>query len=228
MGAGLNSDRSGRISRVYRKLLEFIAIYLFSSVASSTLIFDTGPGAGAGAGYSVSSQQFYAIQFNVTAQTTVTGIQGWMKPLLSGGSTSSGTVALYDSQGPVPGSQLFFQEFQISYPWLGVAPDDGWYGVSGINWVLVPGDYWASFEVRSGQNLFASMTPGVSSPAKHYAGYSVSGGNWFSSGVALGGAGLQVLSVPEPGAISLFFLSILSWSVSRRFARIKSHRISPI
>ena len=119
-----------------------LATALFApAMASAAFVLDTGtPTAGSVLGSVLDSGDFSAAEFNLSAGSTVTGIQAYVsnaEGLDSAGDTF--TLAIYSAAGflnarsPTP---LF--STQATYE------NDGWTGLSNLSWTATSGgQYWA-------------------------------------------------------------------------------------
>lgn len=182
----------------------------FSSNARAALVVDTGPGFPGDGGFVVGSNQWAAGLFTLNSSYTVNSVEGWIHTSLSGTVTS----AIYTDSGVgVPVSELFSQQFLLeadNTPPL----EASWDGASGLNWLLGPGDYWLTFEVRPGDTLASAVMPsgsgGAPNPLADYAFYANDDWNSLTSQVAIGmriDADLSV--VPVPATVWLFGTALI-------------------
>jgi hypothetical protein len=111
-------------------------------------------------------------------------------------------VGLYSDGGEIPGAELFSE---------GASATGGndWYGPSGLSFVLTPGTYWVTFEVRPGDTFRGGMPNGAPFPLGNEA--FTNGGMWFEFdtldiGVRIRG---DLTAVPEPSAVGLMLLGLV-------------------
>jgi hypothetical protein len=69
------------------------------------------------------------------------------------------TVAIMNNSGGLPGITIFSQSFTTTQP-------EAWQGLTGLNWDLPTGTYWAAFEAWT---PFAQMTMNAPKPLPMYA-----------------------------------------------------------
>jgi len=196
------------MSRAARRILFALAwlcgALAVGAVAASTLI-DTGAGPSGPPGLVLVGSDndpfglgfaFLGAQFVLTTTEDITGIQGWMAGEPQSG--SGATIALRRDSAGAPGTALFSGTFAGPPP-TRIAD---WYGVNGVSWILSPGTYWATFEVRAGQRLFAFMPYPVPMPLALYAfeNAQFSPLSWTTSTADLEQFGVRVegFAVPEP------------------------------
>jgi hypothetical protein len=116
-------------------------LFLTASLAAAkpafaTTIVDTGAGSFGGGIQLMNingSVQWVAAEFNVSQAWTITDVQGWIDPQITG----SVRFRLYTDGGDVPGIALFDESQTI--PGAGA---NAWYGPSGLSWLIGPGSYW--------------------------------------------------------------------------------------
>ncbi len=197
-----------------------IGLLLFAPETRASVLVDTGSPATTQTGAVTvcgscdtnSSAQSVALQFSLTNSYDITSIQGFLWYNTTPGSL---TLALYSDLNGLPGTQLYASQFidDSGQPMSGFGGLVGWSGLSGINWTVSPGNYWASFEVRSGQTFFGALPfPApieLQAAVKNYA-YP----NWNANGGAGGGlivsGDLTPIPLPAPsyllgsGLIGLF------------------------
>ena len=114
-----------------------------------------------------------------------------------GGDAGSFTIALYDNNGGIPGTEL--HSAQATFDGF-----EGFEGLSGLSWAVAASNYWVAFEVRAGDTLNGYMSyTGTSNPLP---GGAFSNGNVtmgyvptnISMGVRVYGNGIAGGAVPEP------------------------------
>lgn len=181
------------------------------SDASSALILSATPPAG-----SDWTHSYWAAEFHLSAETSVTDIQASMWARTSGQVTST----LYDASGGLPGVSpgLFSTTYEIQSDACCVAT---WHGASGLDWVVGPGDYWITFEPQAGSTFRGSLVLWPPVPLDHYA-MNIRG-NWEIDPQGDTGAdtfGLRVLgSVPEPETWGLMLLGFAGIGFALRRGR---------
>lgn len=170
-----------------RALLTGAALIL-SAQASAQTIIDTGAGENPySGGYSVAENQYLAGRFTLTQAMTVQTIEGW----LGGNSATVFFAGIASDAGIGPGATLFSAGFNGGTP--------GWQGLSGLNWALGPGTYWAMFGTTSGVGF---MPSGVANPLQAYA-FRAPPGPWGNAGslnIGIRMAGITAGAVPEPAS----------------------------
>ena len=193
------------VAKMFYKLTLVIALSIASLSANANIIIDTGSPAltqngaisvcGKCGGPTTSSGQSVALQFSVSDYYDITSIQGFLWQQATG----TLTLALYDNVNETPGSQIYSSSFQATdiasaqSGWRG-----SWAGVSGINWTVSPGKYWAAFEVRNGQTYEGALEFPAPIPLPAAVNNSA-WGQWTNIGSG-GGGGLLVSGnlVPVP------------------------------
>jgi hypothetical protein len=185
----------------------FLGIFLFTS-AQAEIIVDTGSYSSTGYASSLGTQ-WIAGQFNISESYNITDIYGWIDP--NDYATGTMTIALYGDSGnpstdwPDTTNEYLAQQF--------IPSSDGadWYGLTGLNTLLVAGTYWVSFEVRSDDTNHGSMPKEFSNPLSVMAYYN--GANWVGYddirvGIRIYGY-TQAASVPEPASMFLLGSALL-------------------
>ena len=174
-------------------------LILISFSTNAAFIVDTGPGSTTGGGSALNGSQWLAGRFSVTNAQTVTSVEGWFGEVMEG----TITAAIYTDNGSgVPITELFSSQFILDNP----SQDpivNAWDGAFDLRWLLNPGTYWLSFEVRADDTAIGWITIDRGSRTPGYASNSNSGDGWFplSDTDALN---IRVDAVPVPPAVWLF------------------------
>ena len=199
-----------------------LATALFApGTASAAFVLDTGtPTAGAVLGSLLDYSDFSAAEFNLSAGSTVTGIQAYIsnaEQMDSPGDTF--TLAIYSASGFIGGrnaTPLF--STQATYT------ADGWNGVSNLSWTATSsGQYWAAVEVNpsSGDTVQGLILPSPQSgsgtaPALGFAFNDGSGTGYQATTQSVGLEVTAVAPVPQPAAAWLFGSGLLGLGAIRR------------
>ena len=182
--------------------LNILLLFCTCTGASADIILDTGATPGL-AGFSLFSRQWLAAEFSIDEDMVITDVEGW----LNGDFNSSGktfTAAIYTVGSTGPGAEIYSAQVSVN------GSSQGWFGASGTSWYLEPATYWATFEVREGDNLEGFLMPwDASYPAKNYADYNPDRGWRLNPGVDAGVL-IQgtIAPVPEPATIFLFGIGL--------------------
>jgi hypothetical protein len=145
------------------------------SLSAANTIVDTGPGTTNPFGFgNVVFTSAFAGKFTIIDSYVIQSIEGYFSNEYS---QVAGTVdiSIHDDGGSVPGAVRFGA---TTAPLAALAPV-GWYGVFGLNQVLAPGTYWASF--IPSMDTLGTMPGGVPVPLAGYAA-STLGNPWISAG----------------------------------------------
>lgn len=115
----------------------------------------------------------FAGEFTIADSYVIQSIEGYFSN--ANGVAGTVDIAIHaDDGGNTPGTILF----SASKPMAAAAPLD-WYGVFGLNQVLNPGTYWASFTPNAG---IVGYMPGTApTPLSEYA-YATAGNPWLDLG----------------------------------------------
>ncbi len=197
------------------KIMRFIAtlnillLFCICTGASADIILDTGATPGL-AGYGLFSRQWLAAEFSIDEDMVITDVEGW----LNGDFNSIGktfTTAVYTIGSTGPDLEIYSTQVSVD------RSAQGWSGATGISWHLEAASYWATFEVREGDNLEGFLMPwDASYPANNYAYYNPDRG-WrldpgLDTGVLIQGT---IAPVPEPATIFLFGIGLAGLAGSR-------------
>jgi hypothetical protein len=187
----------GEIKMMKRLSLITVGFMLILSVsgAQAAYLVDTGEG-DATSHPSLTTDQWLAGEFVLDNSSTITDIEGWMF-----GNNGIVTIAIRNDGGEIPGSEIYSQSFD---PGLKGPPfTNNWHGISDLNWLLDPGTYWVSFEVRDGSTYNGKMGDNVPNPLLNNAYTQAGEGTWVPYDPTAVGIRIQgdVGAVPIPSAI---------------------------
>jgi hypothetical protein len=190
--------------------LKAVMVILYSSITavSAAVIVDTGsPALTSNGALSVIPTQWVGIRINLPGSYNITDIKSFF--WIPSSSYGTLTASLYSESAGLPGSQLYTQEFSISNSAL-ESPNEGWFGVNGINWVISSGSYWLTYEVRDFQTFIGA----VEFPAPSLLPIAIKNDSFIDWTVLSGhGFGLIVegdliVSIPEPKTYALLLAGI--------------------
>jgi hypothetical protein len=208
---------------ILRALAVCLTLSLPSQSAASTIV-DTETPSGAypfGFSYEHVFTQYFAGKFTILDTYAITGIEGFFSNRIGTTAGAAGTVDValhaHVNDGNIPGAILFSASTPLA---AGALPD--WYGVFGLNHVLAPGTYWASF--TPSLTILGTMPGAVPNPMDSYA--QASGGSpWLNIGADFG-VGVRIegdlvpTSVPDSGStLSLFLAVALAGVATQRLRR---------
>jgi len=174
---------------------------LSTSLPAATLIDTGSPVLTSNGAVAVGQTQWMGISFSLSNSYRISDIQSYFYS----SSTSFGTLtlSLYAANDGLPGNELYSQEFEIPNP---LTSYKGWFGVSGVDWLVSPGDYWVTYEARNSQTYMGSLefpAPTLLTAAvknEYYTDWTVLSEHGF--GIVVSGD--LVSSVPEPSGIYQF------------------------
>lgn len=208
----------------------FFVLILFFSTAQvkAGIIHDTGNGNWDN-GYGLSATQWVAGQFSITENYTITSITGAIGTGVgSAGDSYSLTLVLYSNDtsvlsGGLPGVELYSSGFSTPYGgWIDLGGGSytvPWRGLSGLNWDVAPGTYWAAFEIRPGDTFNGGISTAVADPLGNYAVAAThSSLNYYEYDSGIYPDDLDAAfkiegdPVPIPSTISLLGLGILGFA----------------
>ena len=178
---------------------------LVPEISGASVVLDTGTPSTAGVPYTLNGTTFYAAEFNLGANQTITGVQAF----LTAGQDQPGdtfTIALYDAAGFTGNypNQLFSS--QAAYN------TDGWNGSSNLAWTPgTAGEYWVALEVGLNDSAvgLALPTPATGGTAPALAFASNQGNGYALGGPAIGLQVTATTPVPLPGTAWLLASGLL-------------------
>lgn len=209
-----------------KKFLLFVTICLmFAAPVMAATIVDTGAGNSLGSGgYTLSTSQWLAAEFDLDQDYHITGLYGWMANNNQTGKHF--TISIYGDGGEIPDTSnlLYSNSAMIS----GTNGQANWEGYD-ITWTdangntgqfLTAGTYWIAFELRTinYSDPYAGYMPNDAPNELGNEAFN-STGSWsehddLSLGVQVFGTAAPV---PEPTAMILFGFGLLGLvGVSRR------------
>jgi len=162
--------------------------------------------------------QYFAGGFTTTDSFVIQSIEGYFGATdFSGTGIGSGTVDIAihaDGGNNAPGAVLFLATMSLA-----VVDSLDWYGVFGLNQVLAPGTYWASFKPIGIGGIMPGTAP---NPLTEYAtgtGFPNFDYFWLPNapnqrdnlalGVRINGDPVLAAPVPEPGTLTMLSLGLL-------------------
>jgi len=191
-----------------RKFFLLVCIAIISPKIYGDILYDTGAhqcnNACGGIGiYNKSSAgtvdfQFVAAEITLLSDAVLNSIKIWIYTSPNIGNTF--TLAVYPDKSGVPDytNELYSIGATIVDTGMGDTMGNQWQGVDNINWLLNPGKYWISLEIRDNQTLETYVPSGSEypppNPLENYAFYYSGNGGWFSDvhssfGVIIEGSG---------------------------------------
>lgn len=153
--------------KFFLMVLSIIGIFVLApNNAHAVYLFDTGQGSFDTGGSVLFERVWQAGRFSLSEKYKLTDIEGYLGNLRSSG-TKTLTAVIYGDGGLIPNftNEIFNQPFSVPAS----SSQAGWRGLSDLDLLLNPGNYWVAFEVRAGQNYLGSMPVGHPNPLEHYA-----------------------------------------------------------
>jgi hypothetical protein len=178
-----------------------LAMTFGQQALADSLLVDTGAPNYSG-NLALNEGQWLAAEFS-TGATSIDSISGYLDDtgIYQAGATF--TISVYDNNPvnntPMTNSEEYFQQATFN--------QNGWNGLTGLNWLLGAGTYWVAFEVGSNGNndTFNGIMPTtVTNPLPAAMDY---GNSYQSIG---GGFGVQIAAVPVPASLWLFASGLIA------------------
>ena len=185
--------------------------FAVSGNVQASVIVDTGDPTTPGWG--LTKVQWLAGEFTTSQAYSITDISGWIRE--DGGTI---TLALYGDGSGVPGTWLHSGSFAVPYINGLTNSPYGWHGLSGLDWDIPAGTYWAAFEVHAENTYSGGMGGFPPNPLAHdtWANYGEWTGIWGTH------IGLKVQDTtgepvtPEPATMVLFGIGSAAMAFARR------------
>ena len=178
---------------------------LFRSMpVRAAYLIDTGPAVYTSGGLALSSQQKLAGWFNLTKNSTLKSIEGYI-----GGFGGNANISIYSNIFD-PNTLVFSSPFSTKASYFNGG--DTWQGAYNLNWNLNPGSYWVAF---SSDGFDWMSFTGIPNPLSGYASASnYTSWQWQMSGNSFGVriAGSQgsdtTGGVPEPATWAMMIVGL--------------------
>jgi len=208
--------------RMNMKIISFggtllAAALLAPSLASASLVLDTGTPTSTSGGLELTQTGWYAAQFTLTSTENISSLSAYLAPLDS----TAFQFDIYSSTGFLAtrvGSLTALETISANY----TAPG---YNTSNVNFNLGPGTYWLALEITSsagrGGTGLDLPTAGISTssgsaPAQAFAFYGASTEGEFAATSSGIGVQIQAAPVPLPGAAWLLGSALVGLGALRR------------
>lgn len=182
---------------------------LQADISQAALVLDSGTPDQTKFPLVLDGANYAAAALALTANTTLTSIEGFITAGAFGSSTGDTfTIALYDDASIAHGAPLMAQ--QASYQ------ADGWNGLSNLHWdIATAGNYWLAFEVSGNDNASLQLPVVARNGTLPALGYAFNAGAGY--GPMIGeDFGVQVSAVPLPSSLWLVAVPIVGLGATMR------------
>ena len=192
-----NTNEIISMKKTITRNLFALCCFALTMSAEAVTIVDTGSAISGGIslGNNQMFQQSLGVGFSVSDSYNITNVSSYFYAIDKGTLTAS----LYSSKEGLPNVSLYSQQFEIS------TLERSWAGISDLNWMVLAGDYWLTYEVLEGQTFNGAMDFPTTNPLElvvknnFYTEWTAIGNNSF----ALVISGDLLSPVPAPAALPL-------------------------
>jgi hypothetical protein len=187
-------------------VLTIVLMFCFISPVGATIIVDTGPGPSSGPSVSFGDDYSLAAGFNLSRDTIITAVYGWMSGDAAG---STQTARIYSDNNGIPDTFLYGGYFTFT------GPTASWLGPNNLDWLLPAGDYWVGY---GGSNTSGFMPTPSTNPLSKYAYNNSFAPGWHRNDTFDFGVRIEGTVVPEPSTFLLLGAGLagLGFVVRRR------------
>jgi hypothetical protein len=196
---------------------------LLPAAANAGLILDTGTPSSSNGTDTLSTSQFFAAEFAVTAGETITDLSAYLASG-AGGLGSTFTFDIYSNSivGHTPSS---LATSQLVYTATGTLSVNGGWNTTAVSWTpSASGDYWLALQVASVSDtagLDVPLEPSATNGTANALAFAYYGSNTFGKYTSSGAPeiGLQVTAVPLPPSLWLLGGSLALLGLAARRTR---------
>ena len=188
--------------KAFLQALVLVSLCGATVAAGPITIVDTGVDATKSA--ALKGDTTFAGQFSIGQLVTITSIETFLSSSIS----AVADFLLYSDNAGLPGAVLFSQSVTVP------ATSGGWYGATGLNWLVGPGTYWVGFHTLGQPRPAGSPT----TPMQSY--LTAFGQNPFASSqgtpITFRILGDTATAVPEPATMLLVGAGVAGLAAQRR------------